>query len=54
MRSLIAPGPTTAPCYGDGPGFSFPVWTWNGSRDAPAGREVSDAELSKMNATHLP
>jgi hypothetical protein len=37
-----------------GPGFSFPVWTWNGSRYAPAGREISDGELSKMNATYLP
>lgn len=37
-----------------GPGFSFPVWTWNGSRYAPAGREVSDAELSKMKPTYLP
>ncbi len=37
-----------------GPGFSFPVWTWNGSRYAPAGREISDAELSKTNATYLP
>lgn len=37
-----------------GPGFSFPVWTWNGSRYAPADREVSDAELEKMEATYLP
>ena len=37
-----------------GPGFSFPVWTWNGSLYVPAGREVSDAELSKMKPTYLP
>ena len=37
-----------------GPGLSFPVWTWNGSRYAPAGREVSDAELSKMKPIYLP
>lgn len=37
-----------------GPGFSFPVWTWNGSRYAPAGREISDAELSNLEAAYLP
>lgn len=37
-----------------GPGFSFPVWTWNGTEYAPAGREISDAELSTTNATYLP
>ncbi len=37
-----------------GPGFSFPVWAWNGSHYAPASREVSDAELEKMEATYLP
>lgn len=37
-----------------GPGFSFPVWTWNGSRYAPASREVSDADLGKMEAAYLP
>ena len=37
-----------------GPGFSFPVWTWNGSRYTPAEREISDAELSSINATYLP
>ena len=37
-----------------GPGFSFPVWTWNGTRYTPAGREISDAELSKINPTYLP
>lgn len=37
-----------------GPGFSFPVWTWNGTEYAPAGREISDAELSKLKATYLP
>jgi hypothetical protein len=37
-----------------GPGFSFPVWTWNGSRYAPASREVFDEELSEMEATWVP
>jgi hypothetical protein len=37
-----------------GPGLSFPVWTWNGTRYLPAGREISDAELSKMKPTYLP
>lgn len=37
-----------------GPGFSFPVWIWNGTRYAPAGREVSDTELSEMEATWVP
>lgn len=37
-----------------GPGLSFPVWIWNGTRYAPAGREISDAELSTMKATYLP
>ncbi len=37
-----------------GPGSSFPVWAWNGTVYAPAGREVSDAELSEMKATYLP
>lgn len=37
-----------------GPGFSFPVWIWNGSRYTPAGREISDAELSRVKPTYLP
>lgn len=37
-----------------GPGFSFPVWTWNGRQYAPAGRDISDGELSKIKATYLP
>jgi hypothetical protein len=37
-----------------GPGFTFPVWVWNGTRYADAGREISDAELSKIKATYLP
>jgi hypothetical protein len=37
-----------------GPGFTFPVWVWNGSRYVDAGREISDAELSKINARYLP
>jgi hypothetical protein len=37
-----------------GPGFSFPVWSWNGSRYVPANREISDAELSAMEAGYLP
>ncbi|HEU4431529.1 MAG TPA: hypothetical protein VFT98_22400 [Myxococcota bacterium] len=35
-----------------GPGFSFPVWTWDGSAYAPAGRSVADAELG--DARFLP
>jgi hypothetical protein len=35
-----------------GPGFSFPVWTWNGSAYAPAGREIADGDLG--DATFLP
>jgi hypothetical protein len=35
-----------------GPGSAFPVWEWNGSSYAPAGREVSDAETA--GATYLP
>ena len=37
-----------------GPGFSSPVWSWNGKRYAPAGREISDAELTKVEAIYLP
>lgn len=37
-----------------GPGLSFPVWTWNGTGYTPAGREISDAELAKVQATYLP
>lgn len=37
-----------------GPGFSFPVWSWNGTHYVPAEREVSDAELSTMKPTYLP
>ncbi|MGQ0383679.1 MAG: hypothetical protein ACT4UP_03195 [Gammaproteobacteria bacterium] len=37
-----------------GPGFSFPVWTWNGRVYVPAGREISDAELANANARYLP
>jgi hypothetical protein len=37
-----------------GPGFSFPVWSWNGSQYAPTGREISDAELPKVGAKYLP
>jgi hypothetical protein len=37
-----------------GPGFSFPVWTWNGTHYAPANREISDAELAKLEAAYLP
>jgi hypothetical protein len=35
-----------------GPGFSFPVWTWNGTAYAPANREVGDSALD--GATFLP
>jgi hypothetical protein len=37
-----------------GPGFSFPVWIWNGTHYVPAGRDISDAELSKIRPTYLP
>jgi hypothetical protein len=37
-----------------GPGLSFPVWIWNGTEYMPAGREISDSELSKTKATYLP
>jgi hypothetical protein len=37
-----------------GPGMSFPIWAWNGTRYADAGREISDAELSKIDAKYLP
>ena len=37
-----------------GPGLSFPIWVWNGTRYAAAGREISDAELSKIDAKYLP
>ncbi len=36
-----------------GPGFSFPVWAWNGTRYAATGRQISDAEASK-GAIYLP
>ena len=35
-----------------GPGFSFPLWQWNGSEYARTEREVSDSEIS--GATYLP
>jgi hypothetical protein len=37
-----------------GPGLTFPVWVWDGARYADAGREISDAELSKIDARYLP
>jgi len=37
-----------------GPGLSFPVWLWNGTKYTPAGHEISDSELSKTKATYLP
>jgi hypothetical protein len=37
-----------------GPGMSFPVWVWNGTRYAAARRSVSNAELEKIKATYLP
>jgi hypothetical protein len=39
---------------GGGAGFSFPVFSWDGSRYAYAGRDISDAELSTMKVTYLP
>ena len=56
-RMLISLPTSTAGVrdIGDGgPGFSFPVWVWNGTRYVPAGREISDAELSKVKPTYLP
>jgi len=35
-----------------GPGFSYPLWTWNGSEYANANSAVSDADLG--SATFLP
>lgn len=35
-----------------GPGFSFPVWEWNGNAYASAGRSIADSELG--GATFLP
>ena len=35
-----------------GPGFSFPVWVWNGTAYAPANRQIGDSELD--GATFLP
>jgi hypothetical protein len=37
-----------------GPGFTFPVWAWNGTRYVDAGRDISDAELSQITVTYLP
>ncbi len=56
-RTLIILPTTTGGVrdIGDGgPGLSFPVWTWNGAQYTPAGREISDAQLSNMNAIYLP
>ncbi len=30
-----------------GPGFEYPLWIWNGTEYAPAGRSISDAEVAK-------
>ena len=35
-----------------GPGFSFPLWQWNGTTYAYANRSVSDGELG--DAAFLP
>lgn len=37
-----------------GPGLTFPVWVWNGTRYADARRVISDADLSKIDAKYLP
>ena len=37
-----------------GPGFSVPVWAWNGTRCAATRRTISDAQLEKTDATYLP
>lgn len=36
-----------------GPGFSFPVWKWNGTDYADSGRHISDQE-SARGAVYLP
>jgi hypothetical protein len=35
-----------------GPGFEHPLWAWNGSEYAPAGRSIADAQMA--GATILP
>jgi hypothetical protein len=35
-----------------GPGFEHPLWVWNGSEYAPAGRSIADAQMA--GATILP
>jgi hypothetical protein len=37
-----------------GPGSTFPVWTWNGTKYAATRRSVSDAELEKLDVKFLP
>jgi len=37
-----------------GPGLTFPVWVWNGTRYAATRRTISDAQLSKIEAKYLP
>jgi hypothetical protein len=37
-----------------GPGISFPVWVWNGTRYAATRRTISDSQLSKIEAKFLP
>jgi hypothetical protein len=37
-----------------GPGMSFPIWAWNGTRYAATTRSISDAQLSKIQVKFLP
>jgi hypothetical protein len=37
-----------------GPGSTFPVWAWNGTKYAATRRSVSDAELEKLDVKFLP
>ena len=37
-----------------GPGFSFPVWAWNGRAYEPTGREISDADSANAEVKYLP
>jgi hypothetical protein len=51
---VILPGTTNGvrDIADGGPGFSFPLWQWNGTVYANTNRQVSDAEIA--NATFLP
>ncbi len=51
---VILPGTTNGvrDIADGGPGFSFPLWQWNGTVYANTGRQVSNADIAK--ATFLP